>query len=78
MSCFPVFARIVRVQIPNVSARNRLTIGVQSPPKLSVMVDHIERRKVTTSPGATLGRYYRKAYCWRGDKKKLNQAKAVL
>ncbi len=74
-SCFPVLARIVRLQIPNVSARNRLTVGVQSPPKLSVMVDHIERRKVTTSPGAILGRYYRKACCWRGDNKNVGQSK---
>ena len=55
-----------------------MAVGVQSPPKLPVMVDHIERRKVTTSPGASPGRYYRKAYYWSGDKKKLNQAKAVL
>jgi hypothetical protein len=78
MSCFPVFARAVRLQISNVSARNRLTVGVQSPPTLPAMVDHIERRKVTTSSGASPGRYYRKAYYWSGDKKKLNQAKAIL
>jgi len=77
-SCFPVLARVVRLQISNVSVRNRLTAGVQSPPKLPTMVDYTERRKVTTSPGAIPGRYYRKAYWWRGDKKMLNQAKAVL
>ncbi len=74
-SCFPVLARIVRLQIPNVSARNRLTIGVQSPPKLPTMGDYTERRKVTTSPGAILGRYYRKAYCWRGDSKSVGRSK---
>ena len=75
MSCFPELARVVRLQISNVSARNRLTAGVQSPPTLPAMVDHTERRKVTTSPGAIPGRYYRKAYCWRGDKKTVGQSK---
>ena len=55
-----------------------MTVGVQGPPKLPTMVDYTERGKVTTSPGAIPGRYYRKAYYWSGDKKKLNQAKAVL
>ncbi len=75
MSCFPVFARTVRLQISNVSARNRLTVGVQSPPKLPVMVDYTERRKVTTSPGAIPGRYYRKAYCWSGDNESVGRSK---
>lgn len=78
MSCFPELARVVRLQISNVSARNRLTAGVQSPPKLPTMVDYTERRKVTTSPGSSPGRHHRKACCFRGDKKKLNEAKAVL
>ena len=74
-SCFPVLARAVRLQISNVSARNRLTAGVQSPPKLPTMVDYTERRKVTTSPGASPGRYYRKAYWWRGDNESVGKSK---
>ena len=77
-SCFPALARAVRLQIPNVSARNRLTVGVQSPPKLPAMVDYTERGKVTNPPGASSGRHYRKACCRCGESKKLNQAKAVL
>jgi len=75
MLCFPVLARVVRLQISNVSARNRLTAGVQSPPKLPTMVDYTERRKVTTPPGANPGRYYRKAYWWRGDNENVGQSK---
>ncbi len=70
-----MFARAVRLQISNVSARNRLTVGVQSPPKLSVMVDYIERGKVTPPPGASPGRYYREAYCWSGDNENVGQSK---
>ena len=77
-SCFPELARAVRLQISNVSARNHLTAGVQSPPTLPVTVDHTERRKVTPPPGANPGRYYRKAYYWSGDNEKLDKAKAVL
>jgi hypothetical protein len=75
MSCFPVLARVVRLQISNVSARNRCTTGVQSPPKLPQMVDHIERGKVTSPPGANPGRHYRKACCWRGDNENVGQSK---
>ena len=75
MSCFPELARVVRLQISNVSARNRLTAGVQSPPKLPTMVDYTERRKVTTSPGAIPGRYHRKAYWWRGDYENVGKSK---
>ena len=74
-SCFPVLARVVRLQISNVSARNRLTAGVQSPPKLPTMVDYTERRKVTTSPGAILGRYYRKACSWSGGNENVGLSK---
>ena len=74
-SCFPALARAVRLQIPNVSARNRLTVGVQSPPKLPTMVDYTERRKVALSPGAIPGRHYRKACWWSGDNENVGQSK---
>jgi hypothetical protein len=74
-SCFPVLARAVRLQIPNVSARNRLTVGVQSPPKLPTMVDYTERGKVAPSPGASPGRHYRKACWWSGDNENVGQSK---
>jgi len=60
-SYFPVLVRVVRLQISNVSARNRWTAGVQSPPKLPTMVGYTERGKVALSPGAIPGRHYRKA-----------------
>ena len=75
MSCFPELARVVRLQISNVSARNRLTAGVQSPPKLPAMVDYTERRKVALSPGAIPGRHYRKACWWSGDNENVGQSK---
>ena len=76
MSCFPELARAVRLQISNVSARNRLTAGVQSPPKLPVMVDYTERGKVALSPGASPGRHYRKACCWSGDNENVGRSKS--
>ena len=52
-----------------------LTVGVQSPPKLSTMVDYTERGKVVPSPGASPGRYHRKAYCWSGDNENVGKSK---
>jgi len=75
MSCFPVLARTVRLQISNVSARNRRTVGVQSPPKLLIMVGHTERGKVALPPGASPGRHYRKACWWSGDNENVGQSK---
>ena len=74
-SCFPELARVVRLQISNVSARNRWTAGVQSPPKLPAMVDYTERGKVTPSPGASPGRHHRKACCGSGDNENVGQSK---
>jgi len=52
-----------------------LTVGVQSPPKLSTMVDYTERGKVALSPGAIPSRHYRKACCWSGDNENVGQSK---
>ena len=51
--------------------------GVQIPPKSSMMVDYAERGNPVTSPGATSGRHYRKACCWRGGIEKLEEANAA-
>ena len=39
-TCFPVFARAVRLRVDNVPVRNCRTVGVQAQPKLSIMVDY--------------------------------------
>jgi len=46
----------VRMQVANVPVRNRRTAGVQAPPKLSIMIDYVERGKAVSSPCATHGR----------------------
>ena len=74
-SCFPELARVVRLQISNVSARNCRTTGVQSPPTLPAMVDYTERGKATPPPGAIPGRHYRKACCWSGGNENVGQSK---
>ena len=52
----------VRMQVANVPVRNRRTAGVQAPPKLSIMIDYVERG----SPGPLLyEQANRKASCWR-------------
>jgi len=45
-----VLARAVRMRVDTMLARNRMTAGVQTPPKLSVMVDYTERGSAVTQP----------------------------
>jgi hypothetical protein len=76
--CFPALAHAVRIRVANVPVRNRRTAGVQTSPKLSVMVDYAERGKAVTSPCARHGRPNRKAGWWRDGMEKLEEAKAPM
>ena len=59
--CIPAYAYAGRMRVVNVPVRNRRTAGVQASPKLSVMVDYVEREKAVTPPCARYGRQNRKA-----------------
>ncbi|MCP4609531.1 MAG: hypothetical protein GY845_12535 [Planctomycetes bacterium] len=69
---------VIRLQVSNVPARDCRIIGVQTSPKLSVMVNYMERGNVTSSPCATQGKHYRKACCWSGGIDNVEKAKAIL